>query len=137
MALCMFIATADNTIMTVGLASIQDELKASNAELQWSMDAYSLVFAALLFTAGLLGDRFGRRLVLIIGMVIFAAASIAGAWSSDPTQLILWRGVMGFGAAVVPGCTMAVIVTSFPAAERAKAIGLWSVSAGVGIAAGP
>jgi EmrB/QacA subfamily drug resistance transporter len=137
MALCMFIATVDNTVMTVGLATIQDQLDASNAELQWSMDAYTLTFAALLFTAGLLGDRLGRRRVLLAGLTLFLVTSVAGAFSGDPTQLIAWRALMGVGAAVIPGCTMAVIATVFPAEERARAIGLWSTSAGIGIAVGP
>ncbi|MFI1766242.1 MFS transporter [Streptomyces sp. NPDC020800] len=137
MALTMFIATIDNTVMTVGLASIQRGLGESNAQLQWSMDAYTLTFAALLFTAGILGDRFGRRRVLLAGLTVFLVASLAGAWSSSPAELIGWRAVMGVGASVVPGCTMAVIASVFPPEERTRAIGYWSTSAGVGIAAGP
>ncbi|WP_171167666.1 MFS transporter [Streptomyces sp. I05A-00742] len=137
MSLCMFIAVMDNTVLTVALASIQKDLDASNASLQWSMDAYTLTFAALLLTAGLLGDRYGRRKVLVAGLVFFALVSAAGAWSGSAGQLIGWRAAMGVGAAVVPGCTMAVITTAVPKHERAKAIGLWSAAAGVGIAAGP
>ncbi|KAB7837199.1 MFS transporter [Streptomyces mobaraensis] len=137
MSLCMFIAVMDNTVLTVALASIQKDLDASNASLQWSMDAYTLTFAALLLTAGLLGDRYGRRKVLVAGLVFFALVSAAGAWSGSAGQLIGWRAAMGVGAAVVPGCTMAVITTAVPRHERAKAIGLWSAAAGVGIAAGP
>lgn len=137
MALTMFIATIDNTVMTVGLASMQRGLHESNAQLQWSMDAYTLTFAALLFTAGILGDRFGRRRVLLAGLAVFLGASLAGAWSTSPAELIAWRAVMGVGASVVPGCTMAVIASVFPPEERARAIGYWSTSAGVGIAAGP
>ncbi|WP_131749002.1 MFS transporter [Frankia sp. Cppng1_Ct_nod] len=130
MALCMFIATVDNTVMTVGLATTQEKLDASNAQLQWAMDAYTLAFASLLFTAGLLGDRFGRRRVLIGGLCLFLVASLVGAWSSGPLQLIGWRALMGVGAAVIPGCTMAVIAGAFPASERTRAIGLWSTAAG-------
>ena len=137
MALTMFIATVDNTVMTVGLPSIQRELHASNAELQWSMDAYTLTFASLLFTAGLLGDRFGRRRVLAAGLGVFMLASLAGAWSTTPGELIGWRAIMGVGAAVIPGCSLAVIAAAFPAGERPRAIGLWSVAAGLGIALGP
>jgi EmrB/QacA subfamily drug resistance transporter len=137
MALCMFVATMDNTIMTVALAQIQQDLGASNAQLQWSMDAYTLTFAAFLFTTGLLGDRYGRGRVLMAGLAFFALTSVFGALSASPGQLIVWRGLMGVGAAVVPGCTMAVITTVFPVAERARAIALWSVSAGLAIAAGP
>lgn len=137
MALTMFIATVDNTVMTVGLPSIQRELDASTAQLQWSLDAYTLLFASLLFTAGLLGDRFGRRRILLAGLCLFTVASLAGAWASSPGQLIAWRALMGVGAAVIPGCTMAVIFTVFGAEERVKAIGLWSAAAGVGVALGP
>jgi EmrB/QacA subfamily drug resistance transporter len=137
MALTMFIATVDNTVMTVGLPAIQEELNASTAQLQWSLDAYTLLFASLLFTAGLLGDRFGRRRVLLGGLCLFLLASLAGAWSSTPGELIAARALMGVGAAVIPGCTLAVIVSVFGADERVKAIGLWSVAAGVGVALGP
>ncbi|MEV7526157.1 MFS transporter [Streptomyces sp. NPDC091371] len=137
MSLCMFVATLDNTILTVALAPIQQALDATNGELQWVMDAYALAFAALLFTAGLLGDRFGRRWVLAGGLLIFLVASAFASWAADPVQLIMWRGLMGLGAAVVPGCSMAVIIDAFVPEERPKAIALWSVATGVGIAAGP
>ncbi|MCX5308750.1 MFS transporter [Streptomyces sp. NBC_00160] len=137
MSLCMFVATLDNTILTVALAPIQQALEATNGELQWVMDAYALTFAALLFTAGLLGDRFGRRWVLAAGLLVFLIASAFASWSADPAQLIMWRALMGLGAAVVPGCSMAVIIDAFVPEERPKAIALWSVATGVGIAAGP
>ncbi|MRH88383.1 MFS transporter [Nocardia sp. SYP-A9097] len=137
MSFCMFIVVMDNTILVVALKSIQQSLSATNAQLQWAMDAYTLTYAALMFSAGVLGDRFGRRAVLVCGMLFFAVVSTAGAWSGDTSQLTLWRALMGVGAAVVPGCSMAVITTAFPVAERAKAIGLWSVANGVGIACGP
>ncbi|MCF2529676.1 MFS transporter [Yinghuangia soli] len=137
MMLCMFITVMDNNIMTAALASVQESLGATNAELQWSMDSYTLTFAALMLAAGVLGDRYGRRLVLVGGLLFFAAASAFGAWSGDPAQLIGWRAAMGIGAAVVPGCSMGVISNVFPEGERAKAFALWSISAGLGIAAGP
>jgi EmrB/QacA subfamily drug resistance transporter len=137
MSMTMFIATVDNTVMTVGLPAIQRGLGASNAQLQWVVDAYTLAFAALLFSMGLLGDRYGRRLVLVAGLAVFTGASIGGAMSSSAGELIAWRAAMGLGAAVVPGCSMAVIAGAFPAAERTRAIGLWSMAAGVGIGAGP
>ncbi|MFJ9363735.1 MFS transporter [Nocardia sp. NPDC101769] len=137
MSFCMFIVVMDNTILVVALKSIQQSLSATNAQLQWALDAYTLTYAALMFSTGVLGDRFGRRTVLICGMVFFAVVSTAGAWSADTAQLTLWRALMGIGAAVVPGCSMAVITTAFPPAERAKAIGLWSVANGIGIACGP
>lgn len=137
MMLAMFITIMDNNIMTAALAEVQRELSASNAELQWSMDSYTLVFAALLFTAGVMGDRYGRRRVLIVGLLFFTVVSAIGTWSDDATQLIIWRGAMGIGAAVVPGCTLAVVTNVFPEKERAKAVAMWSLSAGLAIAAGP
>ncbi|MEV7752235.1 MFS transporter [Streptomyces griseofuscus] len=137
MSFCMFIVVMDNTILVVALKSIQQSLSATNAQLQWTMDAYTLTYAALMFTTGVLGDRLGHRNVLVFGMLFFTVVSTFGAWSGDTAQLTLWRALMGVGAAVVPGCTMAVITNAFPPAERAKAIGLWSVSNGLGIACGP
>jgi EmrB/QacA subfamily drug resistance transporter len=137
MAFCMFVTVMDNTILTAALKSIQSQLSATNAQLQWSTDAYTLTFAALLFSAGVLGDRYGHRRILTAGLVLFAVVSAVAAFATDTTQLIVWRAVMGVVAAVVPGCSMAVVTHVFPVAQRAKAVALWSVSAGVGIAAGP
>lgn len=137
MGLCVFIGTMDNTILTVALVHIQAALGASNSQLQWALDAYSVAFAALLFTGGLLGDKYGRKKLLVGGMVFFAAASVLAAYASTPTELIAGRALMGIGISVVPGGTLAVIANTFPAAERAKAIGLWSVSGGLALALGP
>jgi EmrB/QacA subfamily drug resistance transporter len=137
MGLCVVIGTMDNTILTVALAEIQRQLGATNSQLQWAMDAYTVVFGALLFTAGLLGDRYGRKRILMIGMTIFGVSSLLAAFASNPAELILGRAVMGIGVAVVPGGTLAIILNVFPAEERAKAIGRWSVAGGLALALGP
>lgn len=100
--------------------------------LTWIVDAYTVVFAALLFFAGALGDRFGRRPLLLAGLTIFGVASAAGAFVTEPGQLIVVRAGMGLGAAAVMPTTLSVITTSFPEAERPRAIGAWVGMAGAG-----
>ncbi|MFF2524809.1 DHA2 family efflux MFS transporter permease subunit [Streptomyces liangshanensis] len=134
---CFLVVMMDNTILNVALQTLQTDLGASNAELQWALDSYILFYAALMFSAGILADAFGRRRVLLIGLVVFGVASGFAAWSSTPEQLILWRAVMGIGGAVVPPATLAVINDIFPREERGKAIGIWSALGGLSIALGP
>src|SRR5204862_2450048 len=101
-------------------------------------DAYSLVFAALLLAAGSLSDRRGRKGVLLIGLGVFGVASAIGGLMTTPGQLILARGVMGLGAALIFPATLSLISNVFvERAERARALGLWGASAGVAIALGP
>src|SRR5207245_1027413 len=102
------------------------------------VDAYTLVFAALILAAGSLSDRFGRKGVLLIGLAVFSAGSIAGALSTTPNQLIAARAFMGIGAAGIFPATLSLIANIFTErGERAKAIGLWGATTGVGVAAGP
>ena len=106
--------------------------------MQWIVDAYALVFAGLLLTGGSLGDRRGRKGALTAGLVIFAAASAAGALATTSGQLIAARAVMGLGAALVMPATLSILTNVFTdPKERAKAIGLWSAVAGIAIALGP
>ena len=116
---------------------MQRELHATQGELQWAVDAYILVFAGLLFSWGVLGDRIGRKRVLLIGLSIFAVGSVLAAFSDSPIELIGWRAVMGIGGAAVQPTTLAVITNVFPARERGKAIGVWAGTAGIGVAGGP
>ncbi|MFJ2650488.1 DHA2 family efflux MFS transporter permease subunit [Streptomyces sp. NPDC087420] len=134
---CFLVVMMDNTILNVALQTLQTELGASNAELQWALDSYILFYAALMFSAGILADAFGRRRVLLIGLVVFGVASGFAAWADTPDQLIFWRAVMGVGGAVVPPATLAVINDIFPREERGKAIGIWSALGGLSIALGP
>ena len=123
--------------LNVALPTIQRDLGASGTELQWIVDAYALVFAGLLLPAGALGDRFGRKGALEVGLVIFGAAAFAASQASDPGQLIALRTVMGVGAAFIMPATLSIILNSFPIQERPKAIAIWAAFAGVGGALGP
>ena len=133
----LLIVVIDNTVLNIALPTIQKDLQASAAELVWSIDSYILVFAALLFTWGVLGDRIGRKKVLVIGLVIFAVASVACAFSSTPAMLIGFRALMGVGGAAVLPTTLAIITVVFPPHERGKAIGAWAGAVGAAVALGP
>jgi EmrB/QacA subfamily drug resistance transporter len=125
-----------NASLNVALPTLVKDLHASSSSLQWIVDAYSLVFAGLLLTAGALGDRYGRRLSLNLGLLIFGAASGLAALAGSSGQLIAARAVMGVGAALVMPATLSVLAHVFPPAERAKAIAIWAGFAGVGAGIG-
>ncbi len=133
----LLIVVLDNTVLNIALPTIQRDLEASAGELVWAVDSYILVFAALLFTWGVLGDRYGRKRVLVIGLVIFAVASAACAFAATPLMLIGFRAVMGVGGAAVLPTTLAIITVVFPPHERGKAIGAWAGSVGAAVALGP
>jgi len=137
-ALATFMTYLDNNIVNVALPSIARDLGATASELQWVVDAYTLVFAGLLLLAGTLGDRFGRRGVLLAGLAVFAVASAAAAAAGDVHVLIAERAVMGAGAAFIMPATLSLIVSVFTdPRERATAIGAWAATAGIGVALGP
>src|SRR5436305_6719888 len=136
--LSAFAINLDTTIVNVALPSLVRELRASNSQLQWVVDAYNLVFAALLLAAGSLSDRLGRKGMLLSGLAVFGIASLAGGFMDTPGQLIAARCVMGLGAAMVFPATLSLISNIFTErAERARAIGLWGATAGMAIALGP
>ncbi|MGC4809209.1 MFS transporter [Micromonospora sp. DT228] len=137
LALTVLVVIMDLTILNVALTTIQRELDASNADLQWSLDSYLITFAAFIFTMGVLADRFGRKRVLIACLVIFGITSLFAAQSGSIDQLIVWRALMGVGAAALPTVTLAILITVFPPAERPKAIAGWAGAAGIGTAFGP
>jgi EmrB/QacA subfamily drug resistance transporter len=137
LCLSLLIVVIDNTILNTALPTLARVLKASTTELQWFTDAYTLTFAALLVMAGALGDRFGRRRALLLGLVIFASGSAWAALSGDSATLIAARALMGVGGAFVMPATLSILTAVFPARERAGAIALWSSIAGIGIVVGP
>lgn len=134
----VFMVVVDNLIVNVALPTLQRELDASTTSLQWIVDSYALVFACLLLAGGGLGDRFGRKRSLQIGLVLFAVFSAIAAFAGSSSQLIIWRGAMGIGSALVFPATLAIITNVFTdPIERAKAIGLWSAVSGMAVAFGP
>ncbi len=137
LVVCLLVVIIDNTILNVALKTIQDDLGATQSQMEWAINSYTLVFAGLMFTAGVLGDRYGRRRFLLVGMVLFGAASVAAAFSDTPATLIATRALMGIGAALVMPQTLSIISNVFEPGERAKAIGVWASFSGVAIALGP
>jgi EmrB/QacA subfamily drug resistance transporter len=130
----------DNTVLNVALKTIANPvggLGASQSELEWAINSYTLVFAGLLFTFGVVGDRIGRKRMLIAGLVLFGIGSLLSAYSHSPDQLIAARAVMGLGGAAVMPQTLSIISNVFEPQERARAIGIWASAVGIGVAIGP
>jgi EmrB/QacA subfamily drug resistance transporter len=136
--LSVFVISVDATIVNVALPTLSRALDADTAQLQWIVDAYTLVMAGLLLSVGSLSDRYGRRGWLSAGLALFAITSAVAAQVNSADALIAARAAMGVGAAVIFPTTLALITNIFtdPVA-RAKAIGLWAAMVGVGVAAGP
>ena len=130
----------DNTVLNVALKIIAEPkvgLGASQSQLEWGINSYTLVFAGLLFTFGVIGDRIGRKRMLTFGMAMFGIFSLLTAYSHSPDQLIWARAAMGLGAAAVMPQTLSIISNVFDPRERARAIGIWAIAVGIGIAIGP
>jgi EmrB/QacA subfamily drug resistance transporter len=129
---CLALATVVSAVasLNVALPDIARSTHASLTQLEWVVDAYSLVFACLLLPAGALGDRYGRRATLLIGLLIFGAASGTAMTAGSANTLIVVRGVMGLGAALVMPATLSTITSTFPSAERTRAVGMWAGVAG-------
>lgn len=137
LCLSLVLIVAGNSALNVAIPTLVRDLQASATELQWIVDAYAIVFAGLLLPAGALGDRYGRKGALQIGLGIFAAASLGATFVTDPGQLIAARALMGVGAAFVMPSTLSLLTTVFPPAERGRAIAIWAGFAGAGGAIGP
>lgn len=137
LCLSLTVISLDNTILNVALPTLVRDLGATASQLQWIVDAYVLVFAGLLLTAGSLGDRFGRKLALMSGLVMFGVFSVAAAFSGTANHLILTRALMGIGAALIMPSTLSILTNVFPSGERARAIGIWAAVNGLSIPLGP
>jgi EmrB/QacA subfamily drug resistance transporter len=138
LCLSVLLTVVDNTIVNVALPTLSRELSASTQDLQWFVDAYSLVFAGLLLVGGNLGDRIGRRRVLQAGLLLFALTSVAAALSRSTGELITSRAAMGAAAALIYPATLAILTSTFTdTRERATAIGIWSAVSGLAVAVGP
>jgi EmrB/QacA subfamily drug resistance transporter len=138
LCLCAFAVNLDVTLVNVTLPTLVVDLGATTRELQWIVDAYTLTFAALVLAAGSLGDRFGRRRTLIVGLCVYGIGNAAGAIAQDTSALIATRAIMGVGAAIIFPTTLSIITNVFTErGERARAIGLWGASTGIAIALGP
>ena len=136
MTLCLILVVAGISSLNLAIPTIRDALDTSNTELLWIFDSYALVFAGLLLPAGALGDRYGRRGALLLGLLIFMSGAIAASFSTSAVRLIASRSLMGVGAALIMPATLSIITVVFPAHERAKAIAIWSGFAGAGGAIG-
>jgi EmrB/QacA subfamily drug resistance transporter len=130
-------AFVDGTIVNVALPSIQSDLSATASQMQWVVESYALFLASLLLVGGALGDHFGRRRIFLIGVALFAAASVGCAVAGDVSMLIMARGIQGIGGALLVPGSLALISASFPEQERGRAIGTWSGFSGITAAVGP
>ncbi|MFM7616004.1 MAG: MFS transporter [Actinomycetes bacterium] len=138
LCLSLFLVVVDNTIVNVALPTLSRDLSATTSQLQWIVDAYSLVFASLLLVFGNLGDRFGRKGMLQAGLLVFAGTSAFAAFATTAGGLIAARAAMGIGAAMVFPATLAILTNVFvDRVERAKAVGIWSAVSGLAVALGP
>jgi len=135
--LSLVIIVAANSSLNVAIPTLIRELHATNSQLEWLVAGYSLVFAGLVMPMGALGDRFGRKGVLQVGLSVFAFASLGGMFATSPWHLVAARVVMGVGGAMIMPATLSIVANVFPPEERAKAIAIWAGFAGAGVSVGP
>jgi MFS family permease len=136
-SLGLFMVVLDNLVVSTALPVIRTDLGASIEQLEWTVNAYTLTFAVLLLTGAALGDRFGRRLLFVIGLAIFTGASAAAALAPSAEWLIAARAVQGIGGAIVTPLSLTILSAAVPRERRGVALGAWSGIAGLAVAAGP
>jgi MFS transporter, DHA2 family, multidrug resistance protein len=137
MCLSLVLVVMSVSGLNTALPTIQRDLGASASDLQWIVDAYAIVFAGLLLSAGAIGDRFGRRRTLLAGLGVFGLGTFIGGIATSSSQLIVGRAVMGIGAAFIMPATLSIITAIFPPHERGRAIAIWAGFAGAGASIGP
>jgi EmrB/QacA subfamily drug resistance transporter len=136
-AIAVFMTSLDNLVVGVALPSIKTDLGGSLESLEWTVNAYTLAFAVFLLTGAALGDRFGRRRMFLIGLVLFTGSSAAAALAGSVDVLIAARALQGLGAAIITPLSLAILADAVPAERRGPAIGLWGAVSGLGVALGP
>src|SRR5215208_7394355 len=136
-SVALFMTTLDNLVVTTALPVIRKDLDASLSGLEWTVNAYTLTFAALLITGAALGDRFGRRRMFGVGLVIFTLGSAAAALAPSIEVLIAARAVQGLGGAIVTPLTLTILSASVPAERRGLVLGAWGGISGLAVAIGP
>ncbi|WDZ83521.1 MFS transporter [Micromonospora cathayae] len=137
LCLAQLVVVLDNTVLTVAVPALTRDLDAGTADIQWMINAYPLVQSGLLLTAGSAVDRYGRRRMLLVGLVVFGLASAAAAAAQSTGHLVAARGVLGVGGALLATATLAIAMQVFDAEERPRAIGVWAAVSALGFAAGP
>ncbi|SEF75559.1 drug resistance transporter, EmrB/QacA subfamily [Nonomuraea solani] len=137
LCLSTLVLVIDNMVLTVAIPPMAADLGADVQDIQWILDSYILVFAALLLTAGSLSDRYGRRRAMIVGLALFGGASLVATFATEPVQLIAARAVMGLGGALIMPSTLSILITVFDDTERRKAMAAWSAVATLGLVGGP
>ncbi|MBX7547023.1 MFS transporter [Streptomyces sp. tea 10] len=137
LCLSTLVLTIDSMALTVAVPSMTEDLQASAQDIQWILDSYVLVFAGLLLTSGSLGDRFGRRKVMLIGLLLFGTASLAGTFAADPGQVVALRIAMGVGGALIMPSTLSILITVFDEEERGRAMAAWGSVSMLGLVGSP
>jgi EmrB/QacA subfamily drug resistance transporter len=136
-SVALFMAQLDNLVVTTALPVIRTHLHASLSSLEWTVNAYTLTFAVLLLTGASLGERFGRRRMLVIGLTVFTIGSAAAALAPSADWLVAFRAVQGAGAAIITPLTLTLLSAAVPVERRGMALGIWGAVAGLAIATGP
>src|SRR2546429_2439252 len=136
-SVALFMASLDTLVVTTALPVIRHDLHATISQLEWTVNAYTLTFAVLLLTGAALGDRFGRRRLFVIGLLLFTGASAAAALSTSANALDIARAVQGVGGAIVTPLTLTILSAAVPAERRGLALGIWGGVGGLAVAMGP